>query len=231
MFEQWTKEKGNRYDYWLASVVGEIKMDTETGSCPEESFEGSLGIRCVYSKLTSLESKMKNIMLIATMALSACSAVTPTQTATPRQTVTPTQEQAVPAAGIAPANDSLSDLDAMTFGCPKAGLNAAAREAAKAPTQGHYQFSYFRIVSDSHHSSYEVHFKSNYHGEPDLKYCVSIYCQQGWDSKTSKTTVSLIGSEHRPTDAKAADAAHHADCSGHPKRVQGSESKRRLKKR
>ena len=60
----------------------------------------------------------------------------------------------------------------MTFGCPKAGLNAAAREAAKVPSQGTYQFSYFKIINDSHHAAYEVHFKSNYAGEPDLKYCV-----------------------------------------------------------
>ena len=53
----------------------------------------------------------------------------------------------------------------MTFGCPKAGLNAAAREAAKVPSQGTYQFSYFKIINDSHHAAYEVHFKSNYQGE------------------------------------------------------------------
>ena len=53
----------------------------------------------------------------------------------------------------------------MTFSCPKAGLNAAAREAAKVPSQGTYQFAYFRIINDSHHASYEVHFKSNYQGE------------------------------------------------------------------
>ena len=57
----------------------------------------------------------------------------------------------------------------MTFTCVKAGLNAAAREAAKAPTEGSYQFAYFKIISDGHHSSYEVDFKSNYMGEPDLK--------------------------------------------------------------
>ena len=83
-------------------------------------------------------------------------------------------------------SDGLRDLDAMTFSCPKAGLNAAAREAAKVPSRGTYQFSYFEIISDSHHASYEVHFKSNYEGEPDLEYCVSIYCQQGWDPKTTQ---------------------------------------------
>ena len=56
----------------------------------------------------------------------------------------------------------LKDLDAMTFSCAKSGLNAAGREAAKAPSQGAYQFAYFRIIKDAHHSFYEVHFKSNY---------------------------------------------------------------------
>jgi hypothetical protein len=99
----------------------------------------------------------------------------------------------------------------MTFGCPKAALNAAAREAAKVPSQGTYQFAYFRISNDSHHSSYEIHFKSNYHGEPDLKYCVAIYCQQGWDPKTTRTSVTLMGSERQPVGA-----AHGADCGGKP---------------
>jgi len=96
----------------------------------------------------------------------------------------------------------------MTFGCPKAGLNAAAREAAKVRSQGTYQFAYFRIVSDSHHASYEVHFKSNYVGEPDLKYCVAVYCQQGWDPKTTKTSVSVMSDERQPPKV----AAHEADC-------------------
>ena len=59
----------------------------------------------------------------------------------------------------------LDDLSAMTFDCPRAALNAAAREAAQAPSQGTYQFAYFRIVNASHHASYEVQFTSNYAGE------------------------------------------------------------------
>ncbi len=185
---------------------------------------------------------MNKIMVLTALALSACSTVTPTQTATPPKaaapapTATPTQpmppmqEQSVPAAGVAPAASGLSDLDAMTFGCSKAGLNAAAREAAKAPTEGHYQFSYFKIISDSHHSTYEVHFKSTYHGEPDLKYCVSIYCQQGWDPRTSRTSVTLMGSAPHATGAGAAGAAHGAHCGDQPTRVRGVESKRRTKK-
>jgi hypothetical protein len=105
---------------------------------------------------------------------------------------------AVRAAATGPT-DGLGDLSAMTLGCPQAGLNAAAREAAKAPSQGVYQFSGFRIVSDSHHASYEVQFKSNYVGEPDLKYCVAVYCQQGWDPKTTKISVRLMDKcEHTP---------------------------------
>jgi hypothetical protein len=110
--------------------------------------------------------------------------------------------------GTAPAGDGLSDLNTATFGCVKAGLNAAAREAAKAQSQGTYQFSYFRIVKDSHHSFYEVHFKSNYSGEPDLKYCVAIYCQQGWDPKATQTSVRLMSNERRRVQV----AAHGGDC-------------------
>jgi hypothetical protein len=109
-----------------------------------------------------------------------------------------------------PSGDGLSDLDAMTFGCPKAALNAAAREAAKMPAQGTYQFAYFKILSDSHHAAYEVHFKSNYAGEADLKYCVAIYCQQGWDPKTTKASVTLMGTERLRT----AKEPHGAACGG-----------------
>ena len=113
----------------------------------------------------------------------------------------------VPRAQTAPASDGLSELDAMTFSCPKAGLNAAAREAAKVPSQGTYQFAYFRIINDSHHATYEIHFKSNYEGEPDLKYCVAVYCQQGWDPKT-KTSVTLMSNQRQRVGA----AAHLAGC-------------------
>jgi hypothetical protein len=110
-----------------------------------------------------------------------------------------------------PAADSgLNELAAMTFGCPKAGLNAAAREAAKVRSQGTYQFAYFKIVSDSHHAAYEVHFKSNYQGEKDLRYCVALYCQQGWDPKTAKTSVTWMNDPHQTPDA------HGASCSVKP---------------
>jgi hypothetical protein len=107
----------------------------------------------------------------------------------------------VPRAQDAPADSGLGDLAAMTFGCPKAALNAAAREAAQVRSQGTYQFSYFRIVNDSHHAAYEFLFKSNYQGERVLNYCVAIYCQLGWDPKTTKTTVTWMND---PRQSRAA---------------------------
>ena len=117
--------------------------------------------------------------------------------------------QAAPIAG-------LSDLAAMTFSCPQAGLNAAAREAAIVPSQGTYQFSYFRIVNDAHHATFEVHFKSNYVGEPELKYCVALYCQQGWDPRTAKTTVTPMTDQ----PARKGQMAHGAEC-GMPVQTKG----------
>jgi hypothetical protein len=149
---------------------------------------------------------MKNIIVAIAIAVAACSALSYAQTA--KQAVPTPQAQSAPGAATPPAGDGLSDLDAMTFGCAKAALNAAAREATKVSSQGTYQFSYFKIISDSHHSSYEIHFKSNYQGEADLKYCVAIYCQQGWDPRTTKTSVRLMGNERQP----GAGAAHGADC-------------------
>jgi hypothetical protein len=122
------------------------------------------------------------------------------------------QGQMAPAEGAAPAATGLSDLDAMTFGCPKAALNAAAREAAKMRSQGTYQFSYFKIINDSHHSSYEIHFKSNYQSEPELKYCVAVYCQEGWDPRTAKLAVTVMGD----TRQSAGVPAHGADCREKP---------------
>ena len=109
-----------------------------------------------------------------------------------------------PRAQAPPPDSGLGDLAAMTFSCPKAALNAAAREAAKVRTQGTYQFAFFKIVSDSHHAAYEVHFKSNYQGEKDLKYCVALYCQQGWDPATAKTSVTLMNDPREPPGTHAA---------------------------
>lgn len=150
---------------------------------------------------------MKKFITLMLLMLTACA------TDAPKQPNSPATTQPAAAENQASANDGLSDLDAVIFACPKAALNAAAREAKKAATLGSYQFSYFRIVSNSHHAQYEIHFTSNVHEEPELKYCVSIYCQQGWDPKTSKTTIKLMNDNDRQSgDAKR--SAHKPKC-GH----------------
>jgi hypothetical protein len=131
----------------------------------------------------------KTILVTSAIALMTGLAVNSTQSMAAPQVHA--QTQATPA----PPPEGLSDLNAITFACPKAALNTAARQAAKAPSQGTYQFSYFKIVNDTHHAAYEVHFKSNYEGEPDLRYCVELYCQQGWDPNTTKTTVRLMSTQ------------------------------------
>jgi hypothetical protein len=141
---------------------------------------------------------MKTILTVSAVALVVCLAVAATHTTAAPQTQTP----------AAPAVEGLSELNTMTFGCPKAGLNAAARQAAKVPSQGTYQFSYFKIISDTHHAAYEVHFKSNYEGESDLKYCVEMYCQQGFDPKNTKTTVTLMST------LRAGVKTHGVACGG-----------------
>ena len=156
---------------------------------------------------------MKNITAGIAIALLVWSTVPRAQNAPPAtQPAPPSQQQSTPVTQTPPADNGLNDLSAMTFGCPKAALNAAAREAAKVRSQGAYQFAFFRIISDSHHASYEVHFRSNYQGEKDLKYCVAIYCQQGWDPGTTKTSVTLIGDPHQPEGAEA----HGAACADKP---------------
>jgi hypothetical protein len=117
---------------------------------------------------------------------------------TPQQPA-PGSEGAVPG--------GLSDLEKTTFACPKAALNAAAREVTKYPSQGTYQFSYFNIVSASHHAAYEVHFTSNYAAEPVLKFCVALYCQQGFDPATT-TSVALMGTNAAANTAGAGHAAN-----------------------
>lgn len=181
---------------------------------------------------------MKNILVFTTVVLSACStpaptgaqptspvqAASPTQTAPRAQAPTPPQEQAAPgAAPTSPASAAtdpgLNDLNAITFNCAKVGLNAAAREASHKATEmrakGSYQFAYFRLVSSSHHSTYEVHFKSNNYEDQDLKYCVDVYCQQGWDPKTANPNVRPLDSAARPARASTAGADHVDECSGH----------------
>jgi hypothetical protein len=148
---------------------------------------------------------------ILTLGIAALGAFSPGQAAPapPPGPATPATQLATPAADAAVSGNDLKELESMTFGCPRAGLNAAAREAAKERSQGTYQFSFFRIVSESHHGAYEVHFKSNYADEPELKYCVVVYCQQGWDPKTAKMTVTKMTVTPRP--GKAA-ATHESMC-------------------
>jgi len=155
---------------------------------------------------------MKNIVVATAVALAACSAVPLAQRVAAAMQTVPAPQEPSPVAGTASASDGLSDLSAVTFGCPKAALNAAAREAAQVRSQGTYQFAYFKIVNDAHHASYEVHFTSNYEGEAALKYCVSMYCQQGFDPKTTKTSVSLMSNTRRPMGS----AAHGAECGIRP---------------
>lgn len=140
-------------------------------------------------------SPMRTSLLLAVIGLAACTNAPHAQHATNTSSASAEHGQPAPDASSAPSSDGLEDLETMTFDCPMAGLNAAAREAAKAPSQGTYQFSYFNIIHDAHHAFYEVHFKSNYQGEPTLEYCVSMYCQQGWDPRTSKIDVTLMSND------------------------------------
>ena len=133
---------------------------------------------------------MKNILTAGAIALVVCLAVASTH-----MTAAPQAQAQAQAAPDAPVPEGLSDLNALTFSCPRAGLNAAARQAAKVPSQGTYQFAYFKIISGTHHAAYEVHFKSNYTGETDLRYCVEMYCQQGWDPRTTKASITLMSTQ------------------------------------
>lgn len=158
---------------------------------------------------------MKHLMAaVIVLGLAACSQAPRKQPVTPlvplpAPSAVPEPREQPAAVSVAEAPDNgLRDLEAVTLSCPKAALNAAAREAAKAPTEGTYQFAHFHIINDSHHASYEVRFKSNYQGEPELKYCVSMYCQQGWDPRTTRTSVRLLREERR----RAGTAAHEAAC-------------------
>jgi hypothetical protein len=146
---------------------------------------------------------MKKTLVVMTVAIVASlSAVGARQNQATQQA----QPAAVPPA--VPAATGLSDLEALTRSCSMAALNAAARRAADAPSQGKYQFSYFNLVSDSHHGQYEVHFTSNYEGEPVLKYCVEIYCQQGWDPRNAKATIT----EMSKAPQRGAKAPHPTGC-------------------
>jgi hypothetical protein len=154
---------------------------------------------------------MRNIIVMTAFAVAGCTNAPQVRDEAAVSSGVPASH-AKPAAieTAAPASHRLDDLDAMTFDCPRAGLNAAAREAANVPSQGTYQFSYFKIINDAHHASYEVHFKSNYVGEPELRYCVAMYCQQGWNPNTTRTEVRLMSDER-----SGAAAGRQAACGAH----------------
>jgi hypothetical protein len=143
---------------------------------------------------------MKKLAIATTIAFALGGAAFAQNAAAPAGT-TP-EQPARSSDPVVPAG--LGDLEKATFACPKAALNAAAREVATRRSQGTYQFSYFNIVSGSHHGAYEVHFTSNYAAEPVLKFCVTIYCQQGFDPATT-TGVALMDT----------NAARHAGGAGH----------------
>jgi hypothetical protein len=155
---------------------------------------------------------MRNITIMTALAVAGCINTSPAQHEDASSSSVPAAV-AKPAATdtAAPASQGLADLDAMTFDCPKAGLNAAAREAAKVPSQGTYQFSYFKIINDAHHASYEVHFRSNYVGEPELRYCVLMYCQQGWNPNTTRIDVRLMSDESPGGAGRQEACGAHAD--------------------
>jgi len=139
---------------------------------------------------------MRNTLTIMAVAVAASLSVV----AAVQNAATP-QEQGAAVTAAAPVSSGLSDLAALTRSCSMAALNAAARRAATVPSEGKYQFSYFNLISDSHHAQYEVHFTSNYEGESVLRYCVEIYCQQGWDPKTAKATITVMSNAPRGATA------------------------------
>src|SRR5262245_60824887 len=106
---------------------------------------------------------MKNLLAGLAVIVTACTPAAPAappacvpQSTAPAAQVADKPGPAVAATPAAPvaespaADNGLNELAAVTFGCPKAALNAAASAAAKVPSEGTYQFSYFGIVSDSH---------------------------------------------------------------------------------
>jgi hypothetical protein len=146
---------------------------------------------------------MRGVTVCTMFLLTLCNGISRAQTA---PDVAPIG--ATPSSDSAAGADSLRDLDALTLSCPRAALNAAAREAAKVHTLGTYQFSYFNIINESHHAHYEVHFRSNYEGEPELKYCVVLYCQQGWDPAQAQAAVTLL----KAAQSSSGVASREASC-------------------
>jgi hypothetical protein len=140
---------------------------------------------------------MRIIVSLIAIVLAGCIDTPHTQNESRAASSIPVAHAKPAAMPASSATHGLAALESMTFDCPKAGLNAAASEAAKVPSQGSYQFAFFRIVNDAHHAIYEVHFESNHAAEPDLRYCVAIYCQQGWDPRRTQVDVKLMTDEPR----------------------------------
>ncbi|WP_354129957.1 hypothetical protein [Bradyrhizobium sp. RT3b] len=163
---------------------------------------------CLRQKEDNAGRASPRIAIAVVLTLITSSGASYGQTGGAESHAAPAPQQPPAPSAASPQGEGLNDLSAKTFSCVRAGLNAAAREAAKAPSQGTYQFSFFKIIKDAHHSFYEVHFRSNYSGEPDLKYCVAIYCQQGWDPNTAQITVNSVGEKRKLARA----ATHAADC-------------------
>jgi hypothetical protein len=186
----------------FVSEAVEPKTGAQISLHPEEASGGKVPFK------TKLAGCRLKDMGAAVLALVAWTTVAHTQTENAATQTGPVpQQQSASPKGAEPMGNGLSDLNTMTFSCVRAGLNAAAREAAKSQSQGTYQFSYFKIINDTDHSFYEVHFKSNYLGEPDLKYCVGIYCQEGWDPNTTQASVTPMGNDQR-----VQETAHGGDC-------------------
>jgi hypothetical protein len=159
---------------------------------------------------------MTNRLMIVTAAFAASLSVVAAV-----QNRAMSQEQPATMTGPTLVGSGLSDLEAVTRSCSMAALNAAARRAASVPSQGKYQFSYFNLISDSHHAQYEVHFTSNYEGESVLKYCVEIYCQQGWDPKTAKAAITVLSNapQRAAADPKRIGCGHlHTPAKSRPRR-------------
>jgi hypothetical protein len=156
----------------------------------------------VKSQKRETEMLRKTIMLMVVTVAAAVSVAAAVQNTPPSSG----QTRSPPDAAV--GKSGLSDLEPFIRSCPRVALNAAARRAASVPTQGKYQFSHFSIVSDSHHALYEVHFTSNYEDESVLKYCVEVYCQQGWDPKDVRTSITLMSNAPQ----RAATDAHGSGC-------------------
>jgi hypothetical protein len=157
---------------------------------------------------------MRNVIAFALAGLAGCVNAPPEQKDAPA-TANAHLAHAKPAAMPADLDShGFAALEAMTFDCPKAALNAAAREAGKVASQGTYQFSYFNIVNDAHHSTYEIRFRSNHLEEPVLRYCVSLYCQQGWDPRTTQIDVRLMGDQGAGSAAQRQNACGGSAGSG-----------------